>query len=255
MIKKIALLLAVFGLLGLNAVASTLASDNANNSPYEPGDTWANGQNGGFGFQPWSFTGAANFFIGSSTGNGGGGGTGIDTNGHAWGIFASGGAFPTAYRPFNGALSVGQTFSLQMDNGFIDNSAYVGFQLGDGQGNIPFSFEFFGGQNNYSYDIGNNRFDTGVPFTTSGLSIALTLGASNAFSLAITPIGGATTTINGTLGSSNLVQVALFNLSAGAGSSHDVFFNNLAIVPEPSSLALIALSAAFGGSYLWRRRR
>src|SRR5260370_4557446 len=51
--------------------AAAPASDKASNSPYEPGNTGVNGQNGGGGFGGGVLTSgtSAGFFMGSSSGN------------------------------------------------------------------------------------------------------------------------------------------------------------------------------------------
>ena len=104
------------------ADAAAPASDKASNSPYEPGNTWADGQNGGTGFGAWALTSGTNsgFFMGTSSSNGAMPPSGnIDTAGESWGMFASGGDTASAVRPFtgpNGArqLAVGQSISLAM---------------------------------------------------------------------------------------------------------------------------------------------
>ena len=74
--------------------AAAPASDKASNSPYVPGNTWVNAQNGGSGFGGWVLTSgtSSGFFIGSSSGNGGSPPSGnIDTAGVSWGMLASNG--------------------------------------------------------------------------------------------------------------------------------------------------------------------
>jgi hypothetical protein len=52
----------------------------------------------------------------------------------------------------------------------------------------------------------------------------------------------ATRPLNGSMVmSSPLDHVELFNYNAGSGSDKDAYFNNLAIIPEPSSFALVGI--------------
>ena len=70
-------------------------------------------------------------------------------------------------RAFNGSLSVGQTFGLSIDNGYLNNGAVIGFQLltsSDVQSNNTnpnprFGYYFDGGSANYRVD-GNSEQKT-----------------------------------------------------------------------------------------------
>jgi hypothetical protein len=242
--------------------AAAPASDKASNSPYEPGNTWVNAQNGGSGFGGWVLTSGTNsgFFMGTS-GN-------IDTAGVSWGMSASNGDTASAVRPFTGPsgarqLAVGQSISLAMDNGVIQTGGMVGFALDDGLGAPRFEFYYLGGDSVDSYKININgaQFNLNLPFTANGFSnITFTLGASNAWSLSITENGVAGTmnyssTSFANLAASNIAQINLFDINAGSGSSN--FFNSLGInaVPEPSVMSLLAGSAILSGWRFIRRRR
>ena len=244
------------------------ASDSANDSAYSGG--WATGSNGGSGFGAWdlgtSITASNShpadhngFFIGSSTSNGVAPSGDIDTSGKSWGMYANGsdGVYngcAVAYRPVaGGALAVGQTVTLRMDNGLVDSSApgIVGFSFLNSDpvntnspgsvfaalpnSNTRFAFVFIGGQTDYSIALGNLgggsnvTQDTGLGWTDGGLSVSFTLLANDQFSFSIN--GG--TPITGTLGgqaNQAINGIALFNYNAGSGSSHDAFFNSLQII-------------------------
>src|SRR4051812_34743929 len=130
MIKRLALGLCSFAVVIATCNAALNASDNAGNY----GGVWAGNQGTGWG-GAWVFTDSANsgHFIGDSTLNAGGSG-GINTGGDAWGLFANSGTTAEAIRPFSGALSVGQTFSLQIDQGFQQGGSTVGFGLQNSTG-------------------------------------------------------------------------------------------------------------------------
>src|ERR1043166_4251580 len=86
--------------------ASTPGSDDASSSAYSGG--WTNGSNGGTTFQAWSLTptnsgSGQGFFVGSSTGNGGGdsGNDGdINVSSKAWGFYSNNGVTTEAIRKF-----------------------------------------------------------------------------------------------------------------------------------------------------------
>ncbi len=230
------------------AQGNAAAADDASDPSYTGG--WATGSNGGTGFGPWTLTGSGvlgsttnGYFIGSSLNNASGAGPGIDVAGKSWGIYANSANFTAAYRAFaTGSLAVGQTFSLNMDNGLIDAGQPVGFTIRNGNATTGpanyntgarFEFSFVGPSPTGNYkvmDAAGSR-DTGVPYTGTGVRLAFTLTGADTYSLLITDNAtGATTTITGTLaGSGSLDSFALYNRNAGVGSLRDVFFNALRV--------------------------
>ncbi len=263
-------------LLGITvgvADAANPASDQASNSPYEPGNTWVNAQNGGTGFGAWVLTSGTNsgFFMGSSSGNGANPPSGnIDTGGTSWGMFASGGDTASAVRPFTGPnngrqLAVNQSISLAMDNGVVETGGMVGFSLDDGLGAARFEFYYLGGDSvdSYKININGTQFNLNLPFTANGFSnITFTLGASNAWSLSLTENGVAGTMTYSSasfsnLAMSNIAQISLFDFNGGSAVNDFVYFNDLSInaVPEPSVLCLLAGPAILSGWLFLRRRR
>ncbi|HUA64337.1 MAG TPA: S53 family peptidase [Alphaproteobacteria bacterium] len=223
-------------------------ADDASQSAYSGG--WFYGNNGGSGFGPWIFTGVGpinsqwnGFYIGSSTTNGGSGGPGIDVNGDSWGIYANNGNYATAYRAFAYApLQVGQSFSLSMDNGYIDSGNWVGFALRNGNATdgpfdnttgYRFQFVFLGGYSDYYIFDNSGQQDTGIFFTDTGLRFVFRLTTSDSYSLQV--IGNSSGTTNvytgmlyGTPGS-GINSIALFNFNAGSSPGNDCFFNSFKI--------------------------
>lgn len=242
--------------------AAALASDNAGNYT----GNYA-GANNGSGFGVYSVTGVtanSNTFIGTSTGNGFQGASGgIDTNGNSFGVYANSGNQLLVNRSFiadaagQTFLGVGQTFSLSFDNGLVNTNSTVGFNLLAADNTDRFTFQFVGGQTDYVYNLGNGvNVDTGVGFTTNGLSVAFTQGTGNNFTLAITPTGGATTTLNGALlasAATGVSQFQVFDNNAGQGPNYDVFFNSPTVVPEPGTVSAVAMGTL--GLWLVTRRR
>lgn len=255
-------------IIASTATASTPASDNAADPAYNSG--WTDGSNGGSGWGgPWSISaygGAGTFFTGSSTTNGVGDPDGdgdINTPrsavGRAWGMTAPYPDQVAAFRPFNGPLAVGQTFTIEMDNGSdsFQSGNEVDWGLYDG-GDTEFRFFADPGFTDYYIFDGRDArggpiIHTGVPKTDQGIRCAFTLTGSDSYSLAITPLiaGASTTTITGPLIFGGPIDhVTLADNSGGSTSQQAVYFNNISITPEPGTLSVLAV----GTVTLLRRR-
>ena len=185
------------------------------------------GGNGGQGFGPWSFLVS-----------GGGGGTfnGGSDIGQAWGIWSQGG-LTSAVRPFAAPMAIEGTVSFAFDNGGIEtNGNKVGVRLRNSSNNILTEFRFIGGATQYSiFDgTGSGVNDTGVNFTTTGLSnVTFAYTGPNTYAISITR-SGVTTVLNGrtfatAVGGQVPAQIEFFNSNAGGGSARDVFFNDLSM--------------------------
>jgi hypothetical protein len=250
--------------------AASIASDNAADAAYSGG--WGDLLNGGTGFNAWSVIlsstdGNANgTFIGDSTGNGSFPSGGINSAGaKAWGLYANNGASVDAWRSFttggpnaSNVLAAGQTFSLSMDNGWINGT--VGFSLQNGAATNRLQFYFVTGDTNYTLQVNGVSSNSGIGWTDGGLNLSYTQGAGTDWTLAVTPAGGGSTvnfssTTYGNLAAADISQVKVFNSTAGSGQNYNAFYNNLSIIPEPSSMALILISMASGSAILARRRR
>jgi len=244
-----------------------MAFDTASDAAYNSG--FSNGSNGGSGFGAWQINNtSANSsqdgeFIGDSSQNGSGTSGNINTTGNkSWGMYANSGNTASAVRPFvsggvNGSttLGVGETVSISMDTGFEDTGAVTGISLQNSSGTTRFEFYFTGGQSFYDLNVAGAEKSTnltgsnGIPFTSDGLSLTFTQLGGTSWSLAVTPSGGATHTYSstdfGTLAASDISQIRLFNFNGGSNSAKNTYFNNIQVVPEPSSGGLLV--AALGG--------
>jgi hypothetical protein len=248
------------GLATLSAQAQlTLASDNAGNY-----SSWPQTANNGAGFGSWSFNNptpnggyAGEFLGGSYTSNGGGINSG---NGNAFGFYANSGNYAEAQAltTFSaGALTAGETFSVQMQNHYIgDAGGQEGFSLQNSSGNNLIQFYFNGGASDYYLSIWTAiatpvQVDTGVNYTSGPLTLNYTQGAGTAWSFAIlegaTTVGALSSASTGdALWQNSVSQVNLYSLNGGdSGNQNDnVYFNNLSVTaPEPTTLALSGLSA------------
>jgi hypothetical protein len=242
------LLVAVVASIAVSSGAFALtASDSSANYT-----TTFIGLNNGTGFNAWT---------GSGTGGGGNyiGASGLSAS--SWAIF-SGGASGNSYeatRPFSTAMAVGDTFTAQL--------GYTSVQAGGGQiginlfsgGAFRLGFKFFGGGSNWQLNDGGSDFVTGLTFAGGApgttINFAFTRNAGNGYGLNISQ--GAQTyidpTMTSTSGTMSIDSVQFY--SAAQGDGNNLGFNNLSVVPEPSTYALLALGAAALGARVIRRRR
>ncbi len=223
----------------ITVTAPLTASDNACN--YTGGGDFT-GVNGGTNFQAWFDrsvgSGGGGFFRGTSANNGGSGADNIDTScsgSFAWGMFSGGTTLLTdsahVWRPFVGKLQPGQSFTIDMDNGFINTGGVVGFALQNAAQQDLFKFSFTGGQS--TYQINNTDLSPAIAFTGDGLRVTFTLtSASNFTATVATPNTSIPTNYTGSLISQTdqtVSQVVFFTDGAGSGSLFDLFFNSMAI--------------------------
>lgn len=230
--------------------AAALASDSAADPAYDSG--WADGSNGGSGWgSAWMFTATdvGNHLIGDSSTNGDGDTSppagDINTAGRAWGITTTSGT-TRANRFFNGALSVGQPFHLNMDNGSVPSNGDVGFSLINAAGNQVWQFSITG-SNNYEIFAQGGFMNTGIAATDEGLDISFMLTSATTYSASIGILGSAPTVFNGALLNEATGQdvsgIRLFNINGGATAAQTLYFNSISIVPEPTTIGLVSLGA------------
>lgn len=251
-LKSIAL-----GSLAVAACAITsfaqIASDNAGNY----GGGWINGSNGGTGFGVWSISsgnggGNVTGFGGSFIGNPADGGVSGMTN-PSFGLYANptgSGAFSTVKRPFSVPLAVGDTFSFQWginwDSGTGGNKGfniYTGGINGTSIANVnnAGSSDITLGGNNIGFGFGTNVMIWSFTYTTPTTVLVSANDRDGT--------GSFNTTINVTAAPD---AFEFYASDMQAGNQAQPYFNNLTIVPEPSTYALLGLGVA---SILWRIRR
>lgn len=238
--------------LGLSAVAQ-VASDNAGNY----GSGWTNGSNGGSGFGPWTIstsngggnvTGFGGTFIGNSTAAGI---TGMANP--AFGLYANpsgSGAYSSVKRALTAPLAVGQMFSFQWG---------INFDSGAG-GDKGFNI-YTGGISGTSIANVNNAGSDAI--TLNGTNIGFGYGV-NSMTWTFNYISPTSVTVSandrdgtGTYSTTLTVSGApdafeFYASNMQLGDQAQPYFNNLSVVPEPSTWALIGLGTAF---VLWRVRR
>lgn len=247
--RRVAIAGLVTVMLAARAVASTNATDQADDAGY--GGGWTNGATGAdAGFGPWALAVTSNdvarngFFVGDSTGNGfGADGSDINTGGKAWGLYANFGQTASGVRPLvGGPLAPGQAIQFQMDNGLIDAGA-VGAGLQNAQGQNVWEVFFRGGQAYYEYvDAAGMQVST-IPFTDDGITVSVRLTSYNTYIAKISEVEGTNfMDITGTLmmpyGGPIVSQLRVFSYDAGEGGSHDAFFNAI-VVDEPPAAPVL----------------
>ena len=240
------------------------AADYATNSTYSGG--WSAGQNGGFGFGAWSFNGtdmtpAGTYQAMSSS----------SPIGTSWTLatHANNTGLANAGRSILGGLLPGQTFETVIDNPTVYHF-FRGFDIlftsgpdnnngGDNTAALRLSvFNYFSttwGVNDANGHSDANGIDQAT-VAAAGLRIDLTLTSATAYSLTMTPLNGATPyTQSGTLaGPISWVDYRLYDgTSSGAEDPANNFeINQMTIVPEPGSLAVLGLG--LGVVFLRRRK-
>lgn len=216
----------------------------------DDGDVTGNAFNGWFLSTTTSGTGSAGHLIGDSTNTG----ANINSGGESFVMFAGGGAGggvgqADAYGFFNGALSVGQTFAIDLAANF--RNGFKGIDLrNEGDDAVIFNF-----------NIGGDDYSVNSATTGNG-SIGDSYSANSAFRLAFTQstAGGGNWAITRSGGISDFDTgtytgvASSFKLYVGqtdGGDPDNLVVNNLSIVPEPT----VALLSILGLLTLLRRKR
>jgi hypothetical protein len=196
---------------------------------------WTNASTGGDGFGSWSLeaSGTAGHFLGTSGAN-----MNVGTA-KGFGLYANTGGSATATRDFNRSLEQGDSFTLKFDNNSVENSGQVGFSLADANGAVRLRFYFVGGQTNYRVDD-QTDVSTGIPYTDLGLTVTVTLGANNSYTL---QAGGVSVTR--TLGSGNPIsQLIVANTGAGSGTGSDLYVGEMGVTGGDTSIDVAPRTAA-----------
>jgi hypothetical protein len=175
----------------------------------------------------------------------GGGGAGSFLDGRGWTIWTSpfGGDPATAtdaaradHTFVGGPLNVGQTVSIRWANSAVLAARSVGVSLTSG-GTPVITVKFVGQDPDgvYRYDdAGGVDQNTGQGFQFQTMApLAIKLDSATTYSASYNGVPW-----NGTY-SGTIDGIRVFNDRAGDGS--DVYFNDLAIIPEPGALAMTLL--------------
>lgn len=237
--------------LAVTSTQAQVASDNGGNY----GAGWTNGANGGTGFEAWVITvdqssGFSGNFIGDPASAGI---SGMATN--SFGLYANpngSGASVTATRELSSALSIGDTFSFQWgmnwDSGFDGNKGFSLFT-----GGIS-GTELVNVNNAGSGTITFNGDDTGFAYGTLAMEWSFTLTDATTLSVFGTARDGGSPFSTNITVSGAVDSFGFYASQMQGGDNAQPYFNNLEVVPEPSTYALLALSAMGFAGYVARRR-
>jgi hypothetical protein len=229
----------------LSLLSADLASDNASNPPYESG-VWTSGLNGGVGFGPWSLATL-------STGGGFIGGSALGPTTFA--MWSTGGAF-SASRPFSGALTSGQSFSLTLAHDGIGagqdpNLSFISVRMRE-DSNVRISWTLRSSAQNWVLNSGSGDASIGqAAAPNTALTLLFTYNGDNSFSYSFGSATGEELTASVSLSNLNNLEV----VTNFQGPSFGLGFNDLSIVPEPSTYALLGLGAAASICFRLRRKK
>jgi hypothetical protein len=267
--------------------AATIAFDTATDAAYDDG--WQAGDNGGFGWGGWDFTGTYDTTVGQamdifSTPN---------DLGRAWTLYNADGPQPgpapdfgtdisQAGRAIPGGLAPGDSVHVVIDNP-IERSFYRGYtvRFNTGGGNTVYAGTpqsrmavgtFENSTNGQWYATGTGGNPTLVDVDTNrGMRIDFTLTGTDTFNLVMTPLNdpgiafSKSGTLNGPAGSTiDWVEFEMYNTDSdwyptpnGQGRETDFYISNMWItfVPEPTSAALLVLGAGVIAAACGARRR
>lgn len=156
-----------------------------------------------------------------------------------------------------GALTIGQTVSINFEMRAVDPGNEVGVSLLNGSGD-SIKFAIFGGEPSGTYPYTGSGYyytDAGSAYASAG---SMGYQYQSEFNIALTVTGAGTYSAvagsdswSGTF-SGSLIGMDVFN--HGAGDASDVAFNDLMVVPEPSTWAMLVIGsmAMFGSRRIFR---
>jgi hypothetical protein len=247
------------------ASAALSVSDNAGNysswgSTSDGATTPASGGTVGIASPGWTFnntTSGSGGVNGSFLGGSQQVGQTLNINsssGNSWGLYGNGGNQSIATATFNNSLTAGQILTVDMQNNYIGNGGTAGLNLKSSSGATLFTFQFTGGGSDYNYvnqtGSGSSAGNTTLGFYSNGLQIQAAQGSGNSLTIVVTEQSGQGTfsgsswseTFSST---ADIGSIQFFNNNAGLDNPHNVYFNNLQVVPEPVNVALGCFAGLF----------
>ena len=233
--------------LAIAATASAQPTNAFDHAANYTSATWTNNSNGGYGFGLWTLTAHADGGTGAGAYIGG---SGENTAGPSFGIYGGTLGTSTAFRAFSSALTTAQTFSIDLGNTTLTaGGATLGLTFFSGA-TPEFTLQFTGGQNFWQLNDGGSFFNTSQGYVgNTPLLFTFKWNVTNSYSYTF----GSSTGLNYYASNpiSDLTGVNLYDNAQGNGQNFG--FDNIAIIPEPSTLALIGLSLV--GGWMLRPRK
>ena len=216
----------IFSLLlfTLHNVNASIVSDNSNNYI---GGSWNNGDNEGTGFKSWVITESAESgkYIG---------GTGLGNS--SFGLYANNLFYAAAEREFNQSLVSGQTF--QMTLGYTANiNGNIGFTLFNASQDL-INIDFASGQSNWRLWEGGTNLTLSAAYNPiTPLSFSFTCNGGNSYSYTFGEMSQTRTAISDI---NSIIGFRVYNNGQGAGENFG--FDNIAVIPEPTTVAYLGAS-------------
>ncbi len=245
---NLAWLLVLVGLAPTSVCASIVtAYDDAADSTYNSG--WTAGSNGGFGFGPWFHSIAGNIFaMGDSNLNGSLGGPGINVAGRAWEASHQPGWGGAVAGRSLASYNVGDSFEIDVDFGatpdqgvtVFDGSDYCQVQATTSSPTLVINY-------------GSGSIVTGMAYSDGGYSVRFDRISLGSLDVTITSFSSSLSTTHNVAfaPTSSAFSMSLQTTNPVAGQS--IYASRMQVtspVPEPSSMALLAL-----GTCAFVRRR
>lgn len=245
-------------LAGQTSAMIVVASDNGGDTAYDGAvtDAWNSGDDGGFGFAPWSISTGGNGgdLVESSTGLSSPGAD-IDTSGRSLGLFATSGGFANAFRSFDAPLAVGSTFSLDIAVNFRNGAKGVNLLTAGGTELLNFNVGNPGSGDDYRVNnaaSGNGSIGDAYSADTA-FNLAFTQDTLAGGTWTITRSGGVADVDTGTY-SGQAGRFQLYIAGTDGGSPNNLYANNFQIAAIPEISAALAVGPLVVGLVLPRRR-
>ena len=222
---KKAVTLAVACVMVAGASFAQIAQDQASNYT-----DWASNDNEGTGFGPWSL---------STSGDAGSGLFGTAVGDPSFGLWSESGGNSTALRPFAEALNAGDEFSFNVGHtANIATGAEIGFTFWS-DGAPVLTWKFVGGEAAWLMNDGGSDFGAGQDYAAdTSLAFSLTYEGGDFYSYTFGTGSGSNFEANNDL-SAGIDAFSVFN--SGQGGGENIGFDNIEIIPEPGTIALLAL--------------
>lgn len=181
-----------------------------------------------------------------------GSGTGMDTSGVSWGLYANTSQTASNIYDFGGILQAGETVTISISLGNIVSGGTVGFGLQNSGGTNRFETYYIGEDSSDTFKLNDAEGQENISgpttsFTSSSWSnnnfqtIEFTQETGNTYRLKFNGVD--VTNPDRNLTASDISQIRIFNFNAGSGGASNQYFNSLSVVPEPS------IYAAIGGTF------
>jgi chitodextrinase len=156
-----------------------------------------------------------------------------------FGLYAEGGQSVSARRALPDALKAGDSFSVYLDNNWIDEKGEVGLAVRDASGVDRMRFYFVGGDFSYRIDDAVAGRDTKIGYTSGGLPVTFVLDSANAYTLRV----GAGSLTGVLADGGAITEFSVFNKGAGPGTARNFYVGEMTAAAQPTTNALVSVEA------------